>query len=228
MAKYTNIVSGSGEIIKSNLDSKISEIYDSIYLEVESIKTKYKEIVKGIVVDEKRYNLILNNLIRAFKCLDKKELYELLDKLNSSYSADKHIKFFLERFSLSKPIYDSVDLFMSRHNLEPTNLFDDLNTISDIIRKSDTQNIYSKYKKCLNDLIMAVHKSRFENKCINKPKKKILLNDSVNGLVSINNIIESIDNIYNMHICMFDEINNFYILILNITTIINTMNKHSS
>ncbi len=227
MADYTSIISGGGEIVNCNLDSKISEIYDSIYLEVESIKTKYKEIVKGIVVDESKYNFIVSNLVKAFKCQNKKELYGLLNILNSSYSSDKHIKFFLERFNLSKHLYDSIDLFMKKNALDSTNLFDDLYNIYEIIKKTKNTNMTDEYKKYLDNLISAVHKSRFDNNCIEKDKiKKIVLDESINGLISINNIIKSIDNVYSIHMCMFEEINNFYKIISKITSIINNINKN--
>lgn len=227
MSKYTSVISGSGEIINSNLDSKISEIYDSIYLEVESIKTKYKEIVKGVVVDENKYNLIISNLVKSFKCQDKKELYELLNSLNSSYSSNVHIKFFLERFNLNSHLYDSIDLFMKKNNWVSTNLFDDLYIINENIKKTKDTISAIKYKKYLDELMTAVHKSRFKNTCIKKDKiKKIVLDESINGLITINNIIESINSVYSIHICMFEEINEFYQIISKITSIINTINKN--
>ncbi len=48
-----SIVGANGSSLTYDLSDKLCELYDSIYMEIDNIKSSYKEVCKGIVIDSK-------------------------------------------------------------------------------------------------------------------------------------------------------------------------------
>ncbi len=217
-----SIIGAGGNIVNCNLHSKISEIYDSIYLEVDSVKEKYKDIIKGIVVDKTKFEYILSSLVSIFKCNSVEELVQLLNELNSSFHTSPHIKFFLNRFELSKHLYKSIDKILSSTGTASVSLYDDLYFISSHYSNKNLLDL-------LNKFVDRVHLCRFENEEMAEFKKNnpssVFINmekNSLKGAVELNRIILSIDRLYELHRSMFCDINEVYKIMMDITHILNS------
>lgn len=224
-----NVVGSGGHVVECRLDNKISEIYDLIYLETETIKEKYKGIVKGIIVDKKRYDHILQSLASAFKCNSSDELIALLNSLNSSLSASEHIKFFFERFELSSYLYYSVEKMLKSLNppADSKNLYDDLYSILYSI-KNTNPSVAAELEIQLDSFLKKAYESGFESNCLSSLKKKydkpyIIEGSSLKGIKELNSIVLSIDRLHEIHICLYCEISEMYTTMMKITNIISSL-----
>lgn len=224
-----SVVGSGGHVVECRLDNKISEIYDLIYLETETIKEKYKGIVKGIVVDKKRYDHILHSLSSAFKCNGSDELITLLNNLNSSLSANEHIKFFFERFELSSYLYYSVEKMLKSLNppVDSKNLYDNLYSILYSI-KNTNPSVAAELEIEIKSFVKKAYDSVFEPDCVSSLKKKydkpyIIEDSSIKGIKELNSIVLSIDRLHEIHICLYCEISKLYTNMMKITNIISSL-----
>lgn len=224
-----SVVGSGGHVVECRLDNKISEIYDLIYLETETVKEKYRDIVKGIIVDKKRYDHILQSLAAAFKCNGSGELIALLNKLNSSLSTNDHIKFFFERFELSSYLYYSVEKMLKSLTppVDSKNLYDDLYSIVYSIKNINAA-AAAELETELKSFLERAYSSEFEPDYVYSLKKKydkpyIIEDSSLKGIKELNSIVVSIDRLHEIHICLYCEISEMYTNMMKITNIISSL-----
>lgn len=139
--------------VERNMSSKIDEIMDSIYLEASVLKSKYKDLASGIIIDSVKFKHILSSLMSLFKAESPEELIKILNTLNKSKAPCVHMKFIFDKFNLVS-VQNAVSSFMSRHGMvEKSSMHDSLVIIS-------TE--YPEFKSLVDELFRNIHLSRFE------------------------------------------------------------------
>jgi hypothetical protein len=209
-----SIISGSGELVECNLGEKLKELYDNIYLEIDNIKDKYKEIIKGIVVDKKKYDHVLSKLISIFNSKDSEELVNVLNKLNESYSPYNHYKFFLQKFKLEELLQKSFKSLLIKHGILPSNIYEDMHLIYKLSKDAKYKRS-NQLKESINKFENLLYQSNFVSPVLNEYKKNnkpyIIPKHNLKGIVELLAIIESIDKLKLIQISLFKEINELYL-----------------
>lgn len=139
--------------VEYNLSDKIEEVFDSLHSESSLIRNKYKGVISGIVIDEKKLKHVRDALMRMFVAEDFSELIATLNKLNESKAPCTHIKFFFDKFKLDEHLMKAVDDYSERHGLKKLDsTYDSLWAIAN----NDTD------LKCdVREFVKSIHLSRF-------------------------------------------------------------------
>lgn len=206
-------ITGSGEVVQCNLGEKVRELYENIYLEIDNIKSKYKEIIKGIVVDKKKYDHVLLSIINIFNSNSSEDLIEKLNRLNSSYNAFIHYKFFLQKFKLEEGLHKSFKSVLSKYNKSPSGVYEDMHTIYNLA-KSKKYKRAEELKKNIYSFENLLYSSKFDSIYLEEYKKNnkpyVIPKITLKGIVELNSIVESIDKLKGIHNALFNDINNLY------------------
>lgn len=158
-----------------NLSNKIEEVFDSLYLEPNTILSKYKDIASGKVIDKNKSDHIIAKLVNIFKSIDLNDLINTLNHLNASSKPCVHIKFLFKKFGLDKHIEDAVSSYFAKHGEGHGSLFDKINTIV---------SHHDELKPDMSDLLNAIHLSRFDVDAGLKEYKQLPQNATIDQIAS--------------------------------------------
>lgn len=212
----TSIIGAGGEIVECNFGNKISELYDSIYIEVETIKERYNDIIKGIVVDNNKFDHIVKSLLNTFKVKNCKELIKLLNSLNASYAPSIHIKFFFDKFGISDDLITSIDKKLKDINKKNINLYENIISIYSYYNDKELEKIFNLFVK-------SVENGYLENPKLKKnhPNNIIISLDECKNNKDLNQIMFSIERLQLIHTFIISDITEIYKNMNNITNKIN-------
>lgn len=188
--------------VERNLSSKVDEVFDSMYIEASLLKSKYKDVSSGIIIDQSKYDHVLKSLMEIFCVSSSGELIELLNSLNTSNAPCVHIKFMFDKFNLSDHLIAAIDDYTKRYNLKVIeSTYDSLYEIA---------NHNSKFRPDVNELINEIHKSRF---AVETNAGNYTPIGKSAGLASLNQIIKSVSRLEKIHETMLPIIKKNFELI---------------
>lgn len=214
----TSIIGAGGKIVECNFGDKISELYDTIYIEVETIKERYGDIVKGVIIDNNKFEHVNKSFLKIFKVNSCKELIKLLNNLNASYAPSVHIKFLFDKFGINDDLNTSIDKKLKDINKNNINLYENIISIYSYYNDKELQKIF-------NTFVESVEKGSNEDSKLKKnyPNKVIISLDECKNSKDLNQIISSIDKLQLIHKAIILDITSIYENMNNITNKINSI-----
>lgn len=213
-----NIIGASGEIITYDLRDKLQELYDSIYLEIDNVNNTYKNVCKGIVIDNKVFNHIVQKLISIFDCLTYEEFYTKLNMLSLDNTVSTHAKFLFSKIKVQQRLDESLKKYLNKHSVDVSDdVVDNLFSVKQIEYNLNN----TKFDKLFDSFLENTYKSRFIHEDASLVDKTIISVEELKGCKDLSNILTSIDNIKKKHIKMFKSIENIYVSTLSIINYIN-------
>lgn len=214
-----SISGANGSNIKLDLSDKLTEIYDSIYLEIDNIKTTYKSICKGVIIDNNKFQHIVKKILDIFEVSNYKDLIICLNQLIEDDTVATHANFIFSKLKLSDMLYSSVNTYLKLINIDYSNL--DLLEKLYIIKNHINTN---EFNKEYNKFIDITYKSGLINLEVKSNfglSREYIDIKELRNYSELNSIMSSIDLIKKKHNIMF---NNFKDLYISILSIINTIN----
>jgi hypothetical protein len=212
----TSIIGASGQIVECNFEDKISELFDSLYIKVESIKEKYVDIINGVIIDKTKFNHIMTVLMENFNVKDCNSLKLLLNQLNTTNLPITHVKFFLDRFNLSNDLNNSIDKKLKDINKKNTNMYENIISIYSHYKDKELKDMFNKFVK-------SVESKQKENDLLKKNQDDLILLDSCNNHKDLTKIIDSIDKLQSKHKLIMSDITEIYKYINDMTNRINSI-----
>jgi predicted NAD-dependent protein-ADP-ribosyltransferase YbiA (DUF1768 family) len=210
-----NIIGSNGGSFTMDLSDKLAEIYDSLYLEIDNIKNSYKDICKGIVIDNTRFQHIVNKILKIFKVDSYEILINTLNRLMEDDKLSTHANFIFSKFNISDMMFNSVDQYLTAKKLIISDdLIENLYTIKINMNSQE-------YSKHYTSFIDTTYNSGFINNECKLIEKKYIKTKELRNCLELNSVLDSIQLIKKKHTIMFNDLKELYISTLNIINIIN-------
>lgn len=216
-----SIIGAGGNALTYDLSDKLSELYDSIYLEIDNVNNTYKDICKGIIIDNKVFNHILNKLMNLFDCSDHTEFYNKLNMLSLDDKVSTHANFLFSKIQVQQQLDDTLKKYLNSKNVNVSqDVVDNLFSVKQIEYVSNNTR-RGEFDKLFNSFLENTYRSRYEHNKAKNEDRFIISIDELRSCKDLSNILKSIDNIKKKHMKMFKEIEKLYISTLSIINYIN-------
>lgn len=214
----TSIIGAGGKIIECNFEDKIAELYDTIYIEVDTIKERYVDVIKGVIIDNNKFDHIIKSFLKIFRTKSCEELIKVLNDLNTSYAPSVHIKFLFDKFDISDNLNTSIDKKLKDINKKNTNLYENVISIYSHYNDKELQEIFNKF-------VESVENGYIENIKLKKdhPENVIISMNECKTSKDLNQLISSIDKLKIIQKYIISDICDIYKNMNNITNKINSI-----
>ncbi len=208
-----SIVGANGSSLTYDLSDKLCELYDSIYMEIDNIKSSYKEVCKGIVIDSKLFNHIIQKLQDLFNASDYEDLASVLNTLCLDNKISTHANFLFSKINIQSQFEQSINSYLKKNNKQVS---DDI--VDNIFLIKQLENNH-KFNKLFDIFLHNTYTSRFAH-----PKAKssaIISLDELRSCKDIAKILSAIEAIKKKHMEMYDTIEELYKSTLSLINYIN-------